>query len=196
MLDATTLAEQRAIFDAELAPIFDRAFVRWLTSQPASPVRAGHSRARFERWPGTTGWTVLKAQLKKLACDFDLKDNYFAVQAFGRGYAANDPAGAGPLPRYLPGGRYDGADAADRVDVRHVNFTVSCAISLPLRRIATYCSMRDWMDDDQLNALWAQITRTAAGARVCSARRADRASCWTGCRRGDGPVGVSGAGVA
>jgi len=48
MLDATTLAEQRAIFDAELAPIFDKAFVRWLTSQPASLFGLGIPPAQFE----------------------------------------------------------------------------------------------------------------------------------------------------
>ena len=41
---------------------------------------------------------VLLARLQRLACDFDLKDNYFAWQAFGRRYATNDRA---PLPPYL-----------------------------------------------------------------------------------------------
>ncbi|MBA4755830.1 MAG: DUF3419 family protein [Sphingobium sp.] len=170
MLDATTLAEQRAIFDAELAPIFDKAFVRWLTSQPASLFGLGIPPAQFEALAGDDRMdAVLKARLKKLACDFDLKDNYFAVQAFGRGYAANDPAGAGPLPPYLQAANHDAVRTrADRVDVRHVNFT-DFLRDQPAASADRYILLdaQDWMDDDQLNALWAQITRTAKpGARV------------------------------
>ncbi|RJG55130.1 DUF3419 family protein [Sphingobium terrigena] len=166
MLDATTLAEQRVIFEAELAPIFDKGFVRWLTSQPASLFGLGIPPAQFEALAGDDRMdAVLKARLKKLACDFDLKDNYFAVQAFGRGYAG----GEGPLPPYLQAANHDAVRArADRVDVRHVNFT-DFLRDQPAASADRYVLLdaQDWMDDDQLNALWAQITRTAKpGARV------------------------------
>ena len=108
---------------------------------------------------------VLKTRLKKLACDFDLKDNYFAVQAFGRGYAG----GEGPLPPYLQAANHEAVRTrAGRVDVRHVNFTDFLA-SQSAASCDRYILLdaQDWMDDDQLNALWAQITRTAKpGARV------------------------------
>lgn len=57
---------------------------------------------------------------------------------------------------------------ADRVDVRHVNFT-DFLTAQPAASADRYILLdaQDWMDDDQLNALWAQITRTAKpGARV------------------------------
>ena len=108
---------------------------------------------------------VLKARLEKLACDFDLKDNYFAVQAFGRGY----DGGEGPLPPYLQAANHDAVRArADRVDVRHANFT-DFLREQPDASADRYILLdaQDWMDDEQLNALWAQITRTAKpGARV------------------------------
>ena len=47
---------------------------------------------------------VLLQRLERLACDFDLQDNYFAWQAFGRRYATG---GAGPLPPYLVPDAFD-----------------------------------------------------------------------------------------
>lgn len=166
MLAATSRAEQREIFEREVAPIFDRAFVRWLTSQPASLFGLGIPPAQFEALAGDARMdVVLKARLEKLACDFDLKDNYFAVQAFGRGYAG----GEGPLPPYLQAANHDAVRArADRVDVRHANFT-DFLREQPDASADRYILLdaQDWMDDEQLNALWAQITRTARpGARV------------------------------
>lgn len=166
MLDARSREEQRRIFETELAPIFDRGFVRWLTSQPASLFGLGIPPAQFEALAGDARMdAVLKARLEKLACGFDLKDNYFAVQAFGRGYAG----GEGPLPPYLQAGHHAAlVDRVDRVDVRHVNFTDFLA-SQPAASADRYILLdaQDWMDDAQLNALWAQITRTAKpGARV------------------------------
>ena len=166
MLDARSREEQLEIFERELAPIFDRGFVRWLTSQPASLFGLGIPPAQFEALAGDARMdAVLKARLKKLACDFDLKDNYFAVQAFGRGYAG----GEGPLPPYLQAGNHEAVrERAGRVDVRHVNF-IDFLASQPAASCDRYILLdaQDWMDDAQLNALWAQITRTAkAGARV------------------------------
>ena len=166
MLAATSRAEQREIFEREVAPIFDRAFVRWLTSQPASLFGLGIPPAQFEALAGDARMdVVLKARLEKLACDFDLKDNYFAVQAFGRGY----DGGEGPLPPYLQAANHAAVRArADRVDVRHANFT-DFLREQPDASADRYILLdaQDWMDDEQLNALWAQITRTAKpGARV------------------------------
>jgi S-adenosylmethionine-diacylglycerol 3-amino-3-carboxypropyl transferase len=170
MLDARSMEEQREIFETELAPIFDKGFVRWLTSQPASLFGLGIPPAQFEALAGDDRMDmVLKARLEKLACGFDLKDNYFAVQAFGRGYAANIGQGEGPLPPYLQAANHTAVvDRVDRVEVRHVNFADFLA-SQPDGSADRYILLdaQDWMDDDQLNALWSQITRTAKpGARI------------------------------
>lgn len=166
MLDARSREEQRAIFEAELAPVFDSAFMRWLTSQPASLFGLGIPPAQYEALAGDDRMdSVLKARLKKLACDFDLKDNYFAVQAFGRGY----DGGEGPLPPYLQATNHEAVvERSGRVDVRHVNL-VEFLASQKAESADRYVLLdaQDWMDDAQLNALWAQITRTAKpGARV------------------------------
>ena len=74
------------------------------------------------RWPATTVWRMFCARgLKKLSCDFDLKDNYFAWQAFGRGYGKGADM---PLPPYLQEANYETVKSrADRVNMRHANMT-------------------------------------------------------------------------
>ncbi len=166
LLAARSIEEQREIFERELAPVFDKGFVRWLTSQPASLFGLGIPPAQFEALAGDERMdTVLRQRLEKLACDFDLKDNYFAWQAFGRGYGGAEA----PLPPYLQAANHTAVvDRVDRVDVRHANMVDFLAAS-PAGSLDRYVLLdaQDWMSDLQLNQLWSEITRTAKpGARV------------------------------
>lgn len=167
LLQATSIEEQQRIFDKRFAPIFDRKFVRWLTDQPASLFGLGIPPAQFDALAGDKRMAdVLKERLQKLACGFDLDDNYFAWQAFGRGYGKQSNA---PLPPYLQRSNYERIkERADRVDIRHANLVEMLAQS-PADRFDRYILLdaQDWMDDAQLNHLWTEITRTARpGARV------------------------------
>jgi S-adenosylmethionine-diacylglycerol 3-amino-3-carboxypropyl transferase len=167
ILSAPTRAAQRAVFEAELAPLFDKKFVRWLTDQPAALFGLGIPPAQFDALAGDQPMAqVLRRRLERLACDFAVGDNYFAWQAFSRGYGRNADA---PLPPYLQRANWDDVRArVDRVTVRHANLTEWLAQQEPAS-LDRYVLLdaQDWMDDAQLNALWAQITRTARpGARV------------------------------
>ncbi len=167
ILSATTIEEQRRLFEEELAPVFDKKFVRWLTDQPASLFGLGIPPAQFDALAGDQPMAqVLRRRLEKLACDFAVNDNYFAWQAFSRGYGR---AADCPLPPYLQEANWQAVrDRADRVDVRHANLTEHLA-TLPAGSLDRYVLLdaQDWMTDDQLNALWREITRTARpGSRV------------------------------
>jgi S-adenosylmethionine-diacylglycerol 3-amino-3-carboxypropyl transferase len=167
LLQATSIEEQRRIFDKRFAPIFDRKFVRWLTDQPASLFGLGIPPAQFDALAGDKRMDdVLKERLQKLACGFDLDDNYFAWQAFGRGYGKQSNA---PLPPYLQQSNYDQIkERAGRIDIRHANLVEMLAQS-EAESFDRYVLLdaQDWMDDAQLNHLWSEITRTARpGARV------------------------------
>jgi S-adenosylmethionine-diacylglycerol 3-amino-3-carboxypropyl transferase len=109
---------------------------------------------------------VLHARLERLACDFDLADNYFAWQAFGRRYASG---GGGPLPLYLQRENFETLRGrAGDVVVVHASFTEHLA-GLPAASLDAYVLLdaQDWMTDQQLGALWTEIVRTARpGARV------------------------------
>jgi S-adenosylmethionine-diacylglycerol 3-amino-3-carboxypropyl transferase len=167
ILSATTQDEQRRIFEEKLAPVFDRKFVRWLCDQPATLFGLGIPPAQYEALAGDEQMSrVLRRRLEKLACDFAISDNYFAWQAFGRGYARTIDA---PLPPYLMAAHYgEVVDRIDRVTFRHANFTEHLA-SLPDGSRDRYILLdaQDWMTDAQLTALWSEITRTAKpGSRV------------------------------
>ena len=71
-------------------PIFDKGFALWLSRQPASLFGLGIPPAQYRKLaadrPGGIA-AVLRHRLERLACDFDVSQNYFAWQAFGRRYA-------------------------------------------------------------------------------------------------------------
>ncbi|GAA0737304.1 DUF3419 family protein [Sphingomonas japonica] len=170
LLAARTIEEQRAIFEDKLAPVFDKRFVRWLTDQPASLFGLGIPPAQYEALAGAdpegSMAAVLKARLEKLACHFALSDNYFAWQAFGRGYGEGPAA---PLPPYLRREHYAAVtDRIDRIDIRHANM-IEYLDTMPDASLDRYILLdaQDWMTDAVLTRLWNAITRTAApGARV------------------------------
>jgi S-adenosylmethionine-diacylglycerol 3-amino-3-carboxypropyl transferase len=169
MVRARTLGEQRAFFDASLAPLFEKRFVRWATSLKLSLYGLGIPPAQYEALAtaGSGGMaSVLKQRLERLACAFPLSENYFAWQAFARSYETGEAAS---LPPYL--GRENFAalrDRADRVKIVHRSFTEQLE-SEKAASLDGYVLLdaQDWMTDAQLNALWREITRTArSGARV------------------------------
>lgn len=167
MLTATSREEQIRIYQADLAPLFDKPLIKRLLDQRSSLFGLGIPPAQYDALAGGRPMhVVIEERLRRLACDFDLKDNYFAVQAFGRGYAAD---GTGPLPPYLQPENFETVrDNAGRVDVHHISLTTHIARQ-PARSLDRYVLLdaQDWMDDAVLTELWTEITRTARpGARV------------------------------
>lgn len=167
LLEARNMDEQRQIFEERLAPVFEKAFVRWLTDQPASLFGLGIPPAQYDVLAGDEKMaSVLRKRLERLACDYDLKSNYFAWQAFGRGYGRHADA---PVPPYLEAAHYDAVrERAERVDVNHANMT-DWLSRQPEASVDRYVLLdaQDWMSDGQLHALWYEISRTAKpGARV------------------------------
>ncbi len=168
MLAARAIEEQQRIFRTELAPLFDKRFVRWLLGHRLSLYGLGIPPAQYASLSegASTTANVVRARLEKLACDFDLTDNYFAWQAFNRAYA---PAGQGPLPPYLQADSFAALrERAQRVRVELISMTEYLA-SQPAASLDRYILLdaQDWMSTQDLTRLWQQITRTARpGARV------------------------------
>ena len=167
ILTAETIEEQRRIFDEKFAPVFERKLVRWLTDRPASLFGLGIPPAQYTALAGDDRMAnVLRRRLEKLACHFPVNDNYFAWQAFSRGYGKETEH---PLPPYLQAENFAKLRAnIGRLDVFHANFTEKLAAQ-PDASLDRYVLLdaQDWMDDRQLTELWTQILRTARpGARV------------------------------
>ena len=99
LLKSRSIAEQRQFFEDKIAPLFERKLVKWVTERRVSLYGLGIPPAQYEALSGGEPMqVVLKARLERLVCDFPLRENYFAWQAFGRAYA---PGASGPLPLYL-----------------------------------------------------------------------------------------------
>ncbi len=169
MLDARAPEAQRRFFEEKLAPLFEKRMLRLVLSRKSSLFGLGIPPAQYdsliEAGDGTMA-SVLKTRLEKLCCGFPLRENYFAWQAFARRYPS---PGEAALPAYLDKANYAALKAnIGRVAVHHVNFTELLA-KKPASSVDRFVLLdaQDWMTDAQLNALWTEITRTAApGARV------------------------------
>jgi S-adenosylmethionine-diacylglycerol 3-amino-3-carboxypropyl transferase len=176
VLAARSLSEQREIFDTKIAPIFDKGFSRWLARQPASLFGLGIPPSQYRKLAGDLPGgiaAVLRQRLERLACDFDIKDNYFAWQAFGRRYASGSDAS---LPPYLQAQNYEAVQArGDRVALHQKSMTEFLA-DQPAQSVdcVVLLDAQDWMNDHDLTGLWGEITRTARpGARVIFRTAAD-----------------------
>lgn len=181
VLAAKTMAEQRFVFDSLLAPIFDRKLMRWIVDQPAALYGLGIPPAQYHALAGAQAGgisQVLRGRLERLVCGFDLRDNYFAHQAFGRSYGSGVVGNGASIqneqkpvsvPPYLEEANFEAVRSrASRIKVEHKSFTEHLA-SLPDASMDAYVLLdaQDWMNDAELTNLWTAITRTAKpGARV------------------------------
>ncbi len=169
LLRARSLEEQKNYFATALAPLFDRRLIRWVLARQFSLFGLGIPPAQYEALADAGNGNmaaVVYERLERLSCGFKIDDNYFAWQAFGRGYARD---AQGPLPPYLRRDNFETIKSrAGRVEVLNRSFTEY----LEAKEDASHdryilLDAQDWMSDAQLNALWEQITRTAKpGARV------------------------------
>lgn len=169
LLNASTLADQKAFFDRKVAPLFDMALVKFLARRRASLFGLGIPPAQYDKLATDGGGDVipvLRERVRKLICDFPIQRNYFAWQAFHRGYAPGDNPS---VPPYLEARNFaDLRSYADRANVVNRSLTDLLAeTAAGSKNCFILLDAQDWMNDNQLNALWQQIDRTAApGARV------------------------------
>jgi S-adenosylmethionine-diacylglycerol 3-amino-3-carboxypropyl transferase len=161
MLAARDLDEQRAAFDSIIAPLFESAPVRLLSKSPVSLYALGIPPAQYEALvEGGDAITVLRERTRRLACDFPIAENYFAWQAFGRGY---DLTHRQAVPDYLRADNFETLRArAGSAQVQHASLTDFLRRQPPasLHRFVLL-DAQDWMNEVQLTELWTEIDRSA-----------------------------------
>ena len=163
MLAVRSLAEQQVFFDRHIAPLFDKQLVRWITRRRSSLFGLGIPPAQYAALADAGAGditAVLRDRVKRLACGFAMKDNYFAWQAFARHYP---PEGSGSLPLYLQVRNFGRIrDGASRVEVHRSSMTDALA-GMRASSVDRFVLLdaQDWMGKCQLDALWIEITRTA-----------------------------------
>ncbi len=108
ILAAKDIGEQRIIYERSIAPLFDTKLVRLLARMPVSFYGLGIPPAQYDELvaAATDGnpITTLRARIEHLACDFPIAENYFAWQAFSRGY---DVGRGVAVPPYLRRENFD-----------------------------------------------------------------------------------------
>ncbi|TPE47967.1 DUF3419 family protein [Amaricoccus solimangrovi] len=169
LLAARTLGEQRRFFETRIDPLLGSAPVRFLARRRAALFGLGIPPAQYDKLAADGGGDVLpvlRERARRLICDFPIRENYFAWQALARRY---DTAPDAALPPYLTAENFETVRAnAARAHVFNRSLT-DLLEREPAGRLDAYVLLdaQDWMSAAQLDALWLQITRTAApGARV------------------------------
>jgi S-adenosylmethionine-diacylglycerol 3-amino-3-carboxypropyl transferase len=163
MLSARTEIEQRQVFERTVAPLFDYKSVRLLSKSPVSLYALGIPPAQYDELvSGRNGdaIAVLRERVERLACDFPIRENYFAWQAFGRGYDVENRAA---VPAYLRREVYERIRSrTDRVEI-HLASLTDFLSEQPDRSMHRFVLLdaQDWMNPGQLAALWREIDRTA-----------------------------------
>jgi S-adenosylmethionine-diacylglycerol 3-amino-3-carboxypropyl transferase len=164
MLEASSLEEQQTLFARYVAPAFDSAIFRFLANQPVALYSLGIPPAQYHalKADAATGMHELfKERMRHLACDFPLRENCFAMQAFARRYDIQHQAG---LPLYLQQQHYQTIrQYLPRLHAHHCTLTQFLQTRPPASVDAyLFLDAQDWMDQQQLNELWTQVNRTAA----------------------------------
>jgi S-adenosylmethionine-diacylglycerol 3-amino-3-carboxypropyl transferase len=169
LLQLASLQDQEKWFDEKVAKIFDSRLIAKLISSPFALYNLGvppsQQHAFHEKSPEDIT-VIIKARARKLATMTTPKDNYFAWQAFGRRY---DPTGNSALPPYLMREHYNAMKTnAHKISVEHSN--IRDALSRMEHNsldAVVLLDTQDWMSDEDITALWSEITRVARpGARV------------------------------
>ena len=158
---AQTPEEQRAQFEELIAPIFDSKPIRFLSKSPVSLYALGIPPAQYDELVSAGDpAVVLRQRVEKLACDFPVSSNYFAWQAFARGY---DVENREAVPAYLREDVYDVIrERTGTVEVHHASL-IDFLKEQPAHSLHRYVLLdaQDWMTPDVLAQLWTEIDRTA-----------------------------------
>ncbi len=168
MIEARTRDEQLRFFEEHLAPVFDHGAIRRLARLKAAYYGLGIPPAQYRSLHanGSEPAAEIRERVRRLACDFDLEDNYFAWQAFARRY---DVERRQAVPPYLKAEVYERIKPrAERVQVLHT-LLVDHLRQVPASSYDRYVFLdaQDWMSPAQLNELWTEVSRTSsADAKV------------------------------
>ncbi len=161
IVTAQTPEEQRVQFERLIAPLFDSKPIRFLSKSPVSLYALGIPPAQYDELVSAGDPAeVLRQRVEKLACGFPVSSNYFAWQAFARGY---DVENREAVPAYLREEVYDVIrQRTGAVEVHHASL-IDFLKAQADRTLHRYVLLdaQDWMTPDVLAQLWAEIDRTA-----------------------------------
>ena len=167
LLKANSLYEQEVIFNRHIAPFFDNKLVNLLGKLPMSVFSLGIPPQQYAAMKADGNLVQqYRERVKRLACDFPIRDNYFAWQAFSHNY---DHTKRLALPAYLKIDNYQLIkEQLPKVETQFGSI-LDYLKTQPKQSYDRFVLLdaQDWMTDAVLIELWTEILRVAKpGTRV------------------------------
>lgn len=167
LLQATTLEEQKAVFEQEIAPFFDNRLVKFLGKLPMSVFSLGIPPQQYKAMKDEGNLIAqYRERVERIACHLPIQTNYFAWQGFSHSY---DHARRQAIPDYLKAEHYDVIrEQLGKVDTHlgsMIDFLEQQAPHSYDRFV--FLDAQDWMTDEVLTRLWIQVARVGKpGTRI------------------------------
>ena len=171
ILKAKSMDEQVTIYSKQIDPFFDSALIKFVGKLPVTMFGLGippqqYNELKQDLEHGRTVIDIYRDRVRRLACDFPIKDNYFAWQAFARKY---DTENRHAIPDYLKEESFEKL----RERVESVTSKVGSATDeIKNNPEATFnrfvfLDAQDWMDAETMTDLWSAISEKAEpGSRI------------------------------
>ncbi len=171
ILEARTLEEQLDLYEKHVDPFFDSFLIKTLGRLPVTMFGLGIPPQQYEELKKdlTREKTIIdiyRERVKRLACDYPIKENYFAWQAFARKY---DTENRVAIPEYLKSENYESLKANAgklRIKVGSVTEEIENQPKGSFNRFV-FLDAQDWMNAEGMTDLWSAIAENAkAGSRI------------------------------
>ncbi|MEM1208064.1 MAG: DUF3419 family protein [Planctomycetota bacterium] len=169
ILKAKNPEERQAYYEKVIEPYFRNRVVRMLSKSPVTGFSLGIPPSQFDIMNEESQGAMpelFRERVRKLGVDFDMDDNYFAWQAFGRRY---DHENKKAIPDYLREENFKALrQRLPKVETHIVSLTKFLA-EQPEDSLDRFVLLdsQDWMPDEVIAELWDQFDRVGdPGTRV------------------------------
>lgn len=169
LLSLSNIEEQEKFFEAKISPLFDKWFVRKLSNWSFSVFSLGIPPQQCEamRHEGNGQLAeVYRQRVKRLACGFPIRTNYFAWQSFGLRY---DCESRQAVPDYLKQVHYDTIKQHSQRIETHITTLDDYLKEQPDHSLDRFVLLdsQDWMKPHVIQKLWEEIARVGKpGSRI------------------------------
>lgn len=169
ILTARSREESERLFDELFTPVLDSLPIKALSKLPFILHGLGVPPAQLERVKADANGDLLadyKGRIRRLVCDFPIKDNYFVWQAFGRCYDRQDREA---VPDYLKACHFPILKANIHRVKTHLDSLTSFLRTQPKGSFNRFVFLdaQDWMNAQQINELWGEVARVGeVGSRI------------------------------
>lgn len=171
VLNAGSFEEQEQLYNKYIDPFFDSFVIKTLGKLPVTMFGLGIPPQQYDELKKDvdsekTVIDIYRERTKRLACDYPIKENYFAWQAFARKYDTKDRIA---VPEYLKLQNYDKLKSnIGRLTAKVTSATDEIRNSEPgtFNRFV-FLDAQDWMNAEQMTELWSAIAEKGEpGSRI------------------------------